>query len=186
MSIKKKTDELLKINRQILKCSVCLKSAKGLLVPGEGSRSAEIVLVGEAPGKNEAVTGKPFIGRAGKLLDSLLETIKLDRNDIFITSAVKYLPKTYITPKPADIEHGRIHLFAQLEAIQPRVIVLMGNTAAMAVLHEKFSIAKDHGKFIIRDGLIYFLSYHPAAPLYSPKLREIIIKDFKKLKRYIK
>ncbi len=185
MSIKKKTDELLKINRQILKCPVCLKSAKGLLVPGEGSPSAKIVLVGEAPGKNEAISGKPFIGRAGKLLDSLLDAIKLDRRDIFITSAVKYLPKTYITPKPADIEHGRIHLFNQLEAIKPKVIVLLGNTAAVAVLHQKFSIAEDHGKFIKRDGLIYFLSYHPAAPLYSPKLREVIEKDFKKLQKYI-
>jgi DNA polymerase len=95
------------------------------------------------------------------------------------------LPK-YVTPKPSDIEHGRKHLFAQLDIIQPKVIVLMGNTAAIAVLQEKFLIAQEHGKIIKRDGKTYFLSYHPAAPLYSPRLREVIKKDFMELKKIIR
>jgi DNA polymerase len=115
-------------------------------------------------------------------LRSLLEQIGINARDVFITSAVKYLPKNYITPKQVDITHGRKHLFKQLEIIQPKVIVLLGSIAAQAVLEEKFSISKSHGTTIRRDGLIYFLSYHPAAPLYSPKLLEIITKDFKKLK----
>jgi uracil-DNA glycosylase len=177
--------QLNKIEREIAKCKICLASGQGKLVAGEGNPKARLVLIGEAPGKNEILTGRPFVGRAGKLLDGLLQSIKLGREDVFITSAVKYLPKKYITPKPFDIEHGRKHLFKQLAAIEPNVLVLMGNVAAQAVLHKKFSIAQDHGKFIKQDGLIYFLSYHPAAPLYSPKLREVITKDFKKLKKYL-
>lgn len=177
--------ELDKINQQVQTCKVCNARKKGLLVPGDGSPQARLVFVGEAPGKNEIITGKPFVGRAGAVLEQLLESIKLAREDIFITSAVKYLPKTYITPKREDIEHGREHLFAQLDAIKPEVIVLMGNIAAQAVLQEKFSITQKHGTFLKRNDLVYFLSYHPAAPLYSPKLLQVIKKDFLKLKKYL-
>ncbi len=177
--------ELNKIAQEILDCPICRKSGQGLLVPGEGDSNADLMFVGEAPGKTEIVLGRPFSGRSGKLLDGLLESINLSREDIFIGSAVKYLPKTYVTPKPFDIEHGRLHLFKQISVIQPKVIVVMGNIAAQALLHQKFSIAQEHGKFIKRDGLIYFLSYHPAAPLYNPKIREVIAKDFKKLKKYL-
>lgn len=170
---------------EILACLVCNKAKKGRLVPGEGNAKAKIVLIGEAPGKNEVVSGLPFVGRAGKVLRSLLEQIGINARDVFITSAVKYLPKNYVTPKQVDITHGRKHLFKQLEIIQPKIIVLLGSIAAQAVLEEKFSISKSHGTTIKRDGLIYFLSYHPAAPLYSPKLLEIITKDFKKLKKYV-
>jgi uracil-DNA glycosylase len=142
------------------------------------------VFLGEAPGKQEAASGRPFIGRAGKLLRGLLESIGIKDEDVYITSPVKYLPE-YVTPTLADIEHGRTHLLKQLEIIQPKFVVLMGNTAAIAMLQEKFPIAQDHGKIIRKDGRNYFLSYHPAAPLYSPKLREVIAKDFKKLKKLI-
>lgn len=178
-----KEKQLALIAKEIENCPVCSKSGKGKLVAGAGSADADIVFVGEAPGKNEVITGQPFIGRAGKVLDELLNSIKLSREDIFITSAVKYLPKNYVTPKPFDIEHGRKHLLKQLKVIEPKVIIILGNTAAESVLGERFSIAKEHGTFIERDGLLYFLSYHPAAPLYSPKLREVIKKDFKKLKK---
>lgn len=172
-----------RLDKEIEFCPICSKSGLGKLVPGEGNANADIVFVGEAPGKEEIKTGRPFVGRAGKVLRSLIGSIGLEAEDVFITSAVKYLPKNYVTPKPSDIEHGRKHLFKQLDIIKPKVIVLLGNIAAQSVLHEKFSIAQDHGKFIKRSGLTYFLSYHPAAPLYSPKLREVITKDFKKLKR---
>lgn len=178
-------EQLAKVVAEILSCKVCNRLKKGLLVPGVGSAKAEIVFVGEAPGKEEIVTGQPFIGRAGKILRELIASVGLSAEDVYITSAVKYLPKTYITPKPADITHGRKHLQKQLEVIKPKVIVVLGNTAANSLLNEKFSISQKHGATLTRDGLTYFLSYHPAAPLYSPKLREVIFKDFKKLKRII-
>lgn len=182
--VHKTTSKLAKIAKEIERCPICSTSGLGKLVPGEGSNNADLVFIGEAPGKTEIQTGRPFVGRAGKLLRSLLDQVGIKHEDVFITSAVKYLPKNYITPKPKDIEHGRIHLFKQLAVIKPKVVVLLGNVAAQAVLHEKFSIAQDHGKLIKRDDMTYFLSYHPAAPLYSPKLREVITKDFKTLKKY--
>ncbi len=185
MTLKEKIAGLDKIAAQIRACKVCQRGKIGKAVPGEGNANANIVFIGEAPGKKEAETGRPFIGRAGKLLRGLLADIGIADADVYITSPVKYLPK-YITPTDKDIAHGWTHLSKQLDVIEPKVIVLMGNVATLAVLQEKFFIGQDHGKIIKRDGRTYFLSYHPAAPLYSPKLRDVIKKDFLKLKRLIK
>jgi uracil-DNA glycosylase family 4 len=185
MSLTTKQSELQKVNNEVLNCPVCKRLAKGKIVPGEGSANAKVMFIGEAPGKEEIKTGRPFVGRAGKLLRELIVISGLKSEDVFITSAVKYLPKTYITPRPADITHGRLHLNAQLNIIKPKIIVMLGNTAAVALMNEKFSISEKHGTIIKQDKKTYFLSYHPAAPLYTPKLREVIFKDFKKLKRLI-
>ena len=180
----KKTD-LLAVEKEILGCKTCLRLAKGKIVPGEGDPKSKIVFVGEAPGKEEIKTGKPFVGRAGKILRDLLDSVGLNAERVFITSAVKYLPKSYITPKPADIIHGRKHLQKQLEIIKPDIIVILGNTAANSLLDRKLSISRDHGKIFLENEQKYFLSYHPAAPLYSPKLREVVFNDFKKLQKLI-
>jgi DNA polymerase len=179
-----KQKQLDKIATEIAKCKTCQQNKIGVAVPGEGNPNADIVFIGEAPGKEEAKTGRPFIGRAGKLLRGMLGEIGIDPQDVFITSPVKYLPE-HVTPTLAEIEHGRKHLFEQLDVIKPKVVVLMGNVAAIAVLEEKFFIAQVHGTVVKRGKLTYFLSYHPAAPLYSPKLRDILLKDFKILKKLI-
>lgn len=184
MNKQEKQKALNKIAREIANCKDCRKGKVGMAVPGEGDPNADIVFIGEAPGKKEAETGRPFIGRAGKLLRSLIAEVDLNDKDVFITSPVKYLPK-YVTPKPTDIEHGRTHLFEQFKVIEPKIVVLMGNVATLAVLQEKFFIARDHGKVVKKNGITYFISYHPAAPLYSPKLREVIKKDFQELKKLI-
>ena len=176
---------LAEVRKEILSCKFCNRLKKGELVPGEGSASAKIVFIGEAPGKEEIKTGLPFIGRAGKVLRELIASVGLKPEDVFISSAVKYLPKTYITPKLSDIKHGRTHLQKQLDVIKPKVVVILGNTAAMSILQEKLSISQVHGTILNTDNVNYFISYHPAAPLYSPKLREVIFKDFKVLKRLI-
>jgi DNA polymerase len=183
-TVSPKQKALEQIAREIAKCRVCKQGKVGMAVPGEGSANANIVFLGEAPGKKEAQTGRPFVGPAGKLLRVLLETIGLAAEDVFITSPVKYLPK-YVTPTLADIKHGTMHLLKQLAIIKPKVIVLMGNTAAIAMLGAKYPIAQDHGKIIKSAKLTYFLSYHPAAPLYSPSLREVLKKDFIKLRKII-
>lgn len=184
MTKPEKARALTAIAKQIANCKICKKGKVGLSVPGEGNPNADVVFIGEAPGKTEAETGRPFVGRSGKLLRGLLQTISIKDKDIFITSPVKYLPK-YVTPKPADIEHGRLHLFKQLAVINPKIIVLLGNTATLAVLQKKFPIAQDHGKIIKQAGKTHFLSYHPAAALYAPKLRSVIRTDFLKLKRLL-
>lgn len=170
-----------KLNHQILSCAYCLKHARGKLVPGEGSGKTRIMFVGEAPGKTESETGRPFVGRAGKLLEQMLEQIGLSREDVFITSALKYLPIDYVTPKSTDIEHGRIHLQEQIKVLKPKLVVLLGAYAVLSVLQKKIVISEKHGTVKEIDGVSYFYCYHPAAPLHNPKLRSELQKDFKKL-----
>ena len=173
---------LAKIEREIRACKICRKDKVGVPVPGEGSANAKVVFIGEAPGKKESVVGKPFIGPSGKFLRQLIAAAGLKDSEIFITSPVKYLPK-HVTPKPAEIEHGKIHLFRQLQVIKPKFVVLLGRVACLAVLGQNCSIANDHGKIIGSKGVSYFLSYHPAAALHSPGLRSVLARDFKKLKK---
>ena len=185
LSLKNKEKELERIAREIENCKECKRGKVGMAVPGEGDADANIVFIGEAPGKQEAATGRPFIGRSGKLLRQMIAEAGLKDKDVFITSPVKYLP-IYVTPKPEDIEHGRKHLFEQFAIIQPKVVVLLGNVAAQAVLQQKLAIAQVHGSVVKKDGITYFISYHPAAALYYPRLREDLKKDFLKLKKIIK
>lgn len=180
-----KQSQLDAIAQKISRCRICRKDKIGVSVPGEGNADADVVFVGEAPGKQEAKTGRPFIGPAGKLLRSLIKEAGLKDEDVFITSVVKYLPE-YVTPKEHDIIHGRKHLFEQIDSIDPKIIVLLGNTAVIGVLGEKMAIAKEHGKVIEREGRKYLVAYHPAAPLYSGKLKAEIQKDFQKLKTLVK
>jgi uracil-DNA glycosylase len=184
INLKEKPQALATISEEIAHCKVCKAGKIGLPVPGEGNPDADIVFIGEAPGKKEAETGQPFIGRSGKFLRQLMGEVGIDPAEVFITSPVKYLPK-YTTPRPKDIAHGIIHLSKQLEIIDPQVIVLLGNTAALALLGQKFSFVRDHGKVIQQGKKTYFLSYHPAAALYLPRLRPIMKKDFLKLKKLI-
>lgn len=175
-----KQKALKKITGEIERCTVCKVDKTGIAVPGEGNPDADIVFLGEAPGKNEAVSGRPFIGRSGKLLRSLIREAGLSEDEVFITSPVKYLPLRG-TPTPSDIAHGKIHLEKQLDVIDPKFVVLLGNVAAKALLSESVAIAKDHGKVFEQNGRTYFLTYHPAAALRFAKNKPYLLVDFKKL-----
>jgi uracil-DNA glycosylase family 4 len=125
---------------EIRDCPICKVGKSGVAVPGEGNPDAEIIFIGEAPGKQEAVTGRPFIGRSGKLLRGFIRSIGLDdEKDVYITSPVKYLPDRG-TPTPADIAHGREHLMKQFAVIQPKFVVLLGRVAAEGVLQKKLQL----------------------------------------------
>src|SRR5512143_3045616 len=121
-----KNRHLNRIAREIAACRVCQKDCTGLPVPGEGSPDARIVFIGEAPGKEEAKTGRPFIGRSGKLLREMIHEIGIDEAKVFITSPVHYLPSAG-TPTKEMIIHGREHLLEQLSIIKPDIVVLLGN-----------------------------------------------------------
>lgn len=177
MNVKAKQKALDAIAQEIARCKICKRGKVGKAVPGEGNPRAKLVLLGEAPGKTEAQTGRPFVGRAGKLLRQILANIGIAEEDVFITSPVKYLP-SYVTPTPADIAHGKLHLDKQLAVIKPKLIVLMGNTAVQAMLNKKLPIAKVHGTLIKEKPYTFLITYHPAAPLYSPRLRAELVKDF--------
>lgn len=180
-----KEERLNRIAREIENCRICKKGKVGKAVPGEGNADAEIVFLGEAPGKKEAESGRPFIGRAGKVLRGLIQEVGLKEEEVYITSPVKYLPK-YVTPTSADVTHGFVHLSEQLKVIDPKVIVLMGRVAVLAILKRSIEVSKEHGKIIEQNGRKFLLTYHPAAPLYSPKVKAELVKDFKLIKKLLK
>lgn len=173
------------VAKEIENCDVCKIGKSGKAVPGEGNPDAKIMFLGEAPGREEAKIGRPFIGRSGQLLRSFIKQIGLKENEVYITSPVKYLPDRG-TPTPKDIEHGRIHLYRQISIINPKIIVLLGNTAIQAVLQEKIPILKEHGKIIEEENRKYFLTLHPAAAIRFQKFKKLLIEDFEKLKVLVK
>lgn len=174
-----------KIAQEIEKCKICKKDKIGTAVVGEGNSDAEVIFIGEAPGKTEAATGRPFIGRSGKFLREQIRKIGLTEDEVYITSPVKYLP-TYKTPTDEDIKHGMVHLSKQLEVISPHLAVLLGSVAARGVLGEKISVAALHGQTMVRNGRLHFVSYHPSAAIRFTKVREMFMLDFKKLKKQIR
>lgn len=167
--------------RKIKNCKACRVGKIGKAVPGEGNPNAKIVFVGEAPGKTESQTGRPFVGRSGKFLRQLITQIGLKEKDVYITSPVKYLPKRG-TPSRSDINHGLTHLAKQLEIIKPELIVLLGNIAYKALIDKSASINKYHGKIIQKDKQKYFPTFHPAAGIRFQKIKKLILQDFPKLK----
>lgn len=179
------------IAQEIALCTACKVGKIGKAVPGEGDPNAKIVFIGEAPGRTEGETGKPFIGRSGQYLTKLIESIGLNRKDVFITSPVKYFPVIKRTngtvigraPTDAEIAHGKTHLFRQLNVIKPKIIVLLGRVAAVALLGKSPMISQAHGTSITQDRRKYFITYHPAAAIRFKKFKPLIESDFKKFKR---
>lgn len=174
--------QLEQITEDIEYCRECKKDTIGKAVPGEGNPDAKIVFIGEAPGKTEADTGRPFVGRSGKLLRQLIREIGLTEDEVYITSPVKRLPKKG-TPTDKQIIHGRKHLLKQLQVIRPEIIVLLGSVAARAILQEKLPVLKRHGEIVKKNGRSYFLTLHPAAAIRFQKFKKLIIADFAKLKQ---
>jgi uracil-DNA glycosylase family 4 len=176
---------LRKIVSEIDRCAYCKRGGTGKAVAGEGSATAAVVLVGEAPGKEEAKIGRPFIGRSGKFLRSVMTGIGLGEQDVFITSPVHYLPLRG-TPTKAAIIHGRQHLFRQIQIIDPKIVVLLGNTACIAMLNSKQELSRLHGRIVRKDGRMYFITFHPAYAMRFPEGKAGFIRDFAKLKKLIK
>lgn len=186
-----KSQMLKNLVKEIEKCKVCQKDKSGKAVPGEGNPNASIVFIGEAPGRQEAKTGRPFVGRSGKFLRSLIKEIGLKEDEVFITSPVKYLPNSG-TPSKSDINHGRLHLLKQLKIIDPKIVVLLGKVACFGVLEEEIAINKRHGEIIKKNpsgssGQVwkYFITFHPSAALRFPPIKKLFVGDFQKLQSVI-
>ena len=192
---KKLTEALFEIEEEIKNCTKCgLSKLRTNAVPGEGGFEKKIILIGEAPGRNEDLQGKPFVGRAGKILDELLKEAGLTREDIFITNIVKCRPPANRDPLPEEIKACSPFLEKQIQAMQPKVIVTLGRFA-MNYIFEKYGIQKSsisqvHGKtFKIStlNGLIKVIPMlHPAVVAYDPNRKQELINDFKKLKNELK
>jgi DNA polymerase len=149
---------------------------------GEGSADARIVFVGEAPGRHEAESGRPFVGQAGQWLRRAIRGIGLDEEGVYLTSPIKYRPRRR-KPTGADIAHGRLHLRRQIDIINPRIIVLLGRTACLGVLNEKIAVCARHGSLVERDGRMHLITCHPAAAARFPAIRSAVRGDFRKLRR---
>ena len=155
------------------------------LVPGEGNPNADIMFIGEAPGKNEDLQGRPFVGAAGKLLDELLASIQLNRDDVFIGNIVKGRPPGNRDPRPDEIEHNWPWLKEQVEVIKPKLIVLLGRHA-MDRFIPGLKISAAHGQAKRYRGQAYLPVYHPAAALYTGSLRQTLLDDFAKIPKLLR
>lgn len=153
-------------------------------MPGEGNPNADILFIGEAPGKNEDLQGRPFVGAAGKLLDELIESIGLKREDVFIANVLKARPPGNRDPKPDEIEHCWPWLKAQVGVIQPKLMVLLGRHAMDWFLPD-CKISADHGQAKRYRGQVYLPVYHPAAALYNGSLKQTLLDDFAKIPKLL-
>ena len=166
---------------KIAVCPDCdLGRSRNRAVPGEGPEDAEIMFVGEAPGFYEDQQGRPFVGAAGRLLEELLTSIGLRRDQVYIGNVIKCRPPDNRDPLPKEIEACRKWLECQVELIKPRVIVPLGRFS-LAWFSPNDSIGRAHGQARYRDGIYYLPMYHPAAALHAANMRRAVEEDFQKL-----
>lgn len=178
-----KQSELDKLRLEILNNNICPELAEGAtnLVMGDGSLSAEIVFIGEAPGKKEDEQGLPFVGASGRFLNEMLAAAGLERKDVYITNIVKYRPPNNRDPSSEEKKVFWPYLLRQLEIINPKVIVTLGRHSGVNFLPD-LVISRDHGqprqvKYHEKEYLVVPL-YHPAAALYNGGLRQTLVDDF--------
>lgn len=187
MTTKSKQQQLDAIKQQIVTDNVCPELAKTAtnMVFGDGNPSAEIVFIGEAPGKNEDLQGLPFVGAAGKFLDEMLGMIGMQRKDIYITNIVKYRPPDNRDPLPSEKEEFLPYLQAQLDAIQPKLVVTLGRHSMNCFLPD-LQISKVHGQPKRYKARVYLPLFHPAAALYNGAMRQTLIDDFAQIPDILK
>jgi uracil-DNA glycosylase family 4 len=166
---------------QVISCTKCnLSKSRTNAVAGKGNYNAEIMFIGEAPGRNEDLMGEPFVGTAGKILTEALEYAGLSRDDVFITNVVKCRPPNNRIPLEEEKNSCQQYLMDELGIIKPKIICILGNTAYGSILGGD-SITKNRGKIIKKNDHLYFLTIHPAAVIYTPDLKQVLKDDIKTL-----
>jgi len=186
MGLTKQT-ELDQIKADILKDNVCPDLAKTAtnLVFGDGNPSADIVFIGEAPGKNEDEQGKPFVGAAGKFLNEMLAKINLNREQVYITNIVKYRPPNNRDPLPSEKDQFLPYLQRQLQIISPLLVVTLGRHSMECFL-PALKISQVHGQPKRINDQVYLPLFHPAAALYNGGMRQTLIDDFATIPEILK
>ena len=171
------------LEQQCLACQKCaLSDTRTNVVFGVGSPTAEVMFIGEGPGENEDLQGEPFVGRAGQLLDDMLEIIDLSRkSNVYIANIVKCRPPQNRDPLNTEQEACIGYLRNQVALISPKIIECLGRIAAMKVIKEDFKITKEHGQWFERNGVHMMAMFHPAAILRDPRRRPEAFEDLKKL-----
>lgn len=173
---------------QCLHCQKCaLADTRTNVVFGIGVKNAEVLFIGEGPGENEDLQGEPFVGRAGQLLDDMLEIIDLDRKtNIYIANIVKCRPPQNRDPLNTEQDACIGYLRNQVALLRPKIIVCLGRIAAMRVIKEDFKITREHGQWFERNGVHMMAMFHPAAILRDPRRRPEAFMDLKVLEAKIK
>ena len=174
------------MHAQVRACTQCaLHATRTQAVPGTGPVDAEIMIVGEAPGFTEDVQGKPFVGPAGKLLDTLLNQIGLSRQQVFITNVLKCRPPQNRDPMPNEAETCLPYLRQQFALVRPKAVLVLGRHALERMLPGVGSISRVHGQIFMRSGVAFMPCYHPAAALHNGGLVADLQKDFDRVREYL-
>ena len=168
--------------KQVEECRLCpLCGGIRHKVPGQGDRNAPLMLIGEGPGQTEDEEGLAFVGAAGQLLTRMLEAIQLPRERVYICNIVKCRPPNNRVPTPEEAEACRIHLRMQTYLVRPKVIVLLGSTAAKNILDPEVRITRERGKWTVRKGVWMMPTYHPSALLRDPEKKKEAGQDLLKV-----
>jgi DNA polymerase len=176
-------DSISKVSGEVIACKKCrLSETRKNAVPGEGQERTKVILVGEAPGEQEDLQGRPFVGSAGKLLTELLASVGLQREDVYITNIVKCRPPNNRPPRKDEAGACKPYLERQIRLLAPRVICPMGNSAIHSLIESEKSVTDLHGIPFEEGNVTYFPMYHPAAALYTFQLRKVMEEDFRKLR----
>jgi uracil-DNA glycosylase family 4 len=174
-------DTIDRIKAEVINCKLCkLCMNRTNAVPGEGNSKASIIFVGEAPGRNEDEKGRPFVGLAGKILDDTLNKVGIVRSRIYVTNIVKCRPPANRVPTEDEQRVCRNYLQREISIVSPKIICVLGRTAYQSLLGGG-SILGNRGKFIEKDGKLFFVTIHPAAVIYNNKLRDALEKDMQTL-----
>jgi DNA polymerase len=175
-------DSLLKIREDLGECTRCkLHTTRNKIVFGDGSAKADLVFVGEGPGRDEDAQGLPFVGRAGKLLTQMIEAMGLQRKDVYICNVVKCRPPENRLPEPDEIKTCSPYLLRQLDAIDPKVIVCLGACSAQTLLETNRGISHFRGQWLDFRGRQLMATYHPAYLLRNPAAKADVWKDLQKV-----
>jgi uracil-DNA glycosylase len=160
-------------------------SLSSVFVPGEGPLDADVMVIGQAPGKNEDILRRPFIGTSGKFLTRLINLAGLDREKVYIASIVQFFPPKNRVPTDEEIELCRKFIDKQIEIIDPKFVILLGAVACKTLLNME-KVSKIRGTVVRKDGRVYFISMHPAAAVRIRSKMPLMEDDFRKLNKIIK
>lgn len=173
-----------KLLDEINGCTLCpLHEIRTRCVPGEGNPNAEILFIGEGPGAEEDRLGRPFVGAAGKLLDSMLEALFMSREEVYIANIIKCRPPSNRVPAENEANACLPYLRAQVALIKPKILVCLGATPAKYIISPEIKITQDRGKWIERKGFFIMPTFHPAALLRDPRKKPDVWEDMKLVKK---
>ena len=162
------------------KCRLC--ETRNNVVPGEGDAHARLMFIGEGPGRDEDLQGRPFVGRSGELLTRMIHAIGLERDEVYICNIVKCRPPQNRNPEPDEAAACMNYLRAQVALVRPQVIVLLGKVACRYTLNQEISVMRDHGKWFERKGTWFMPTFHPSALLRDPSKKRDAWEDFQKIR----